>query len=188
MINADVILLRSAAPEDVAGNYASAAILVKATFMLPATLSLYLLPRFVRNRGNRSLVRVGERLTIGITLVSGIALALVFWLAADFVTRLVYGASFGEGSEFLVPLALVYLPWITAQAVLIKLTADASRVAALVAVGAVACQVVGFAIVIPDVNALMWVQGILGTVVVVAFTVLAMKPARSVPARLEIRT
>lgn len=188
MINADVIILRSTAPADVAGNYASAAILVKAAFMLPSTLSIYLLPRFVRNRDDRGLVRTGERLTIGVTMLSGIALALVFWLAGELVVGLVYGAKFDQSGEFLVPLALVYLPWITAQSVLIRLTADASRPAALVAAGALCCQAVGFAVVMPDVRAVMWVQAVLGMVVVAVFAALAWASRRSEPVGLEMRT
>lgn len=180
LINADVIILRSAAPADVAGHYASAAILVKAAFMLPATLSLYLLPRFVRNRDNHRLVRVGERLTIGITLLSGVALTLVFWLAGDLVVSLAYGSSFDQSGEYLVPLALVYIPWMTGQSVLIRLTADASRGAALVTGGAVCCQAVGFAVAMPDVGAVMWVQAALGLVVVAALAALAWRTRRSV--------
>ena len=64
LVNADVIILRAASAATVVGHFASAAVLVKAAFIIPSTLSIYLLPRFVRNRSNDQLVRVGERVTL----------------------------------------------------------------------------------------------------------------------------
>jgi len=172
LANADVIVLRAGASEVVAGTYASAAILVKASFLLPSTLSLYLLPRFVRNRGNRELTRMGESVTVGVTAVAGVALALTFWLIGDVVVRIVYGASFSDGADLLLPLALVYLPWTIAQSVLIRLTAEASRMAALTVVVVAVVQLLGFLLAVPDVAAVLWVQAALGVAVLAIFLLL----------------
>ncbi|GIG20175.1 hypothetical protein Cch01nite_08990 [Cellulomonas chitinilytica] len=181
LINADVVMVRAGAPGDVAGNFASAAILVKASFMLPSTLSLYLLPRFVRNRHNVSLVRTGEMLTIGITAASGLLLTLVFWVAGDFIANLVYGPGFEDTGTFLVPLSLVYLPWMVAQAVLIRLTADASRPAAVTVLVAIAVQAVGFTLALPDVTTLMWIQAAVGAAVLGAFLLLVRRANTTTP-------
>jgi O-antigen/teichoic acid export membrane protein len=165
VVNSDVIVIRATAAGTVAGNFASAAVLVKASFLLPAALSVYLLPRFVSNRGNERLVRLGQRVTVGLTAVSGIALAVVFGLLGSLIVRLVYGPSYAATAPLLFPLALAYLPWIMAQSVLIRLTARASRPAVVVLVVAAVVQLVAFLVVAPDVTALIRVQGVVGVVV-----------------------
>jgi len=172
LLNSDVIALRVGAPGVVAGTFASAAILVKAVFMLPSTLSVYLLPRFVRNRGNEQLVRVGERVTLGVTAVSGLALAAVFWLFGDLIVRLLYGAAFAQSGGLLFKLSLAYLPWIMAWSVYIRLIARASRPAVAVLVVAAILQGIGFWLAVPDVTALMWVQAVIGVAVLISFFVL----------------
>lgn len=169
LANSDVIILRATAPGVAAGNFASAAVLVKAAFLLPATLSVYLLPRFVRNRRNRRLVRLGERVSVAVTAVSGVTLALVFWSLGDQIARLIYGPAFAQGGELLFPLSLAYLPWITAQSVLIRLTAHASLPAFTALVVAAVLQVTGFVIAAPDVTAVIWVQAVVGAAVLAAF-------------------
>jgi O-antigen/teichoic acid export membrane protein len=169
LVNADVIILRAASSGTVAGHFASAAILVKAAFILPSTLSVYLLPRFVRNRGNDQLVRVGERVTLAVTAISGALLALVFWLFGDLVARLVFGPAFAETGALLLPLWLAYIPWLTAQSVLIRLTAHAFRPAVVVLGVAAVAQAVGLVLAAPNVTAMIWVQGVIGIGVLAAF-------------------
>ncbi len=181
LVNADVIVLRATASGEAAGNFASAAILVKASFMLPSTLSVYLLSRFVRNRGNGALMRLGSRLTVGITAAAGVVLALVFSVAGELVGRLVYGGQFDQAGALLLPLSLAYLPWIIAQSVLIRLTASASRPAVAVLLVASLVQAVGFLLAAPDVHAVIAVQGGLGAAVLAAFLVIVGREDRHRP-------
>ncbi len=178
LVNADVIVLRATAGSDVAGNFASAAVLVKASFMLPSTLSVYLLSRFVRNQDNTALVRLGSQLTVGVTVAAGVLLSLVFAVAGDLVAGMVYGTEFQQVGGLLLPLSLAYLPWITAQSVLIRLTAMGSRPAVVVLVVAVVAQAVGFMLAVPHVGALVAVQGGLGVAVLAAFLLIVGRGAR----------
>lgn len=179
LINADVIIVRAGADGVLAGNYASAAVLVKASFMLPATLSIYLLPRFVRSRGDVALARAGERITVGFTVAAGALLALVLGLFGTQVAQLIYGAGYEGAGRLLWPLALAYLPWTTAQSVLIRLTAEASQASVVVVVVAGVLQIAGFLLTLPDVAALLWVQGVLGLAVLAAFLVLSRRLDRT---------
>ena len=179
LISADVIILRASTPVAAAGYFASAAILVKAVFMLPSTLSLYLLPRFVRNRDNDQLVRIGERVTIAATAVTGVGMAAVFWGLGAPIARLVYGSEFTAAGDLLLPLALAYLPWIMAWGLLIRLTAVGSRPAVVVLVVATLVQLAGLALAVPDITAMVWVQATVGLAVLAAFFELVRRLNRS---------
>jgi len=172
LLNSDVVILRAGAPADVAGNFASAAILVKAVFMLPSTLSVYLLPRYVRNRDNEELVRFGEWVTAGVTVGCGLAVTAVFWFFGDLIARLLYGAAFTSTGELLFLLSLAYLPWITAWGVFIRLIARGSRPAVVVLVIATVLQIAGYLAAVPNVTALIWVQAVMGIAVLIGFFVL----------------
>lgn len=178
LTSSDVLLLRAGASETLAGHYAAVAVLVKAAFLLPSTLSLYLLPRFVRNRDNPRLVRLGVLATAGLAAVTGIALVLFFLLFGPLVISLLYGPAYEQAAELLVPVSLAYLPWIVAQGMLIRMTASASKVAAAVLVLSVAGQWVAFTSVIPDVAALLVWQAVIGSVVLVTFVAIESTQAR----------
>ncbi|HEX5994712.1 MAG TPA: oligosaccharide flippase family protein [Jiangellales bacterium] len=168
LVNSDIIVVRATAENVIAGNFASAAVLVKAAFTLPAALSIYLLPRFVRTRDNARLQWLGQWVTIAVTAAAAVVLCLVFWLFGGEIAPLILGSDYTGSVEFLLPLALAYVPWIVAQGVMIRLIAHASRSAlAVLGIGA-AAQVVGFVVVAPDITGILWVQAVIGTAVLAA--------------------
>lgn len=169
LTNADVLLVRISAPEDVAGNYAAAAVLVKTGFLIPSTLALYLLPRFTRNRDNPELTRLGVLASLGLALATGLAMTVVFLLLGDWIIGLLYGPSYDIAEEILVPLSVAYIPWIAAQGLMIKMTSVASKTAAASLIIAVGAQWAAFQAVLPDIHALMLALGATGAAVLIAF-------------------
>jgi O-antigen/teichoic acid export membrane protein len=169
LTSSDVIFLRAGAPEEVVGSYAAATVLVRAGFLIPSTLSLYLLPRFVRNRDNPGLSRTGVLVTLGISLATSGMMTLAFALLGDWLILLLYGEVYGGASALLVPASLAYLPWIAAHGLLIKMTSSASRGAMATLLVAVVAQWLTFTAVIPDVMAMLWAYGLIGAAVLIAF-------------------
>lgn len=173
LTNADVILMRAGAPELLTGNYASVTVLVKAAAILPATLSMYLLPRFVRNRDDKRLTRLGVLFTLGITAATGLAMAAFFAIAGDWVIDVVYGDKFQAGSELLVAVSFAYLPWIMAQGMLIRVTSFASKASAVVLLLSIPVQWIAFTTFIPDLPSMLTAFGIIGVFVLVSFLVIS---------------
>lgn len=162
LTSADVFFLRVLAPPVLAGEYASVAVLVKASFILPSTLSLYLLPRFARNRESVELTRVGVFASIGVSAAAGLVLLLAFWLVGGPVIDVILSGGYAGAKPLLVPIAAAYVPWIILQGLLIQLISDASRVAAVALVMAVGVQAAVFFIFLPDLGATLVAFGILG--------------------------
>ena len=174
----DVFFLRASGADALAGTYAAVTVLVKAGFLVPSTLSLYLLPRFVRNRGNRHLSRLGVLVTLGLSLATSLAMTACFALFGNWLIHLLYGEAFASAAALLVPTSIAYMPWMAAQGMLIKMTSTASRGGALLLVLAVAAQWIAFSAVVPDVYAMLaWFAGI-GVVILVAFLFLDSLQAR----------
>lgn len=158
----DVILVRSGAAEDAAGAYSAGAVLVKMTLILPSTLSLYLLPRFVSSKGNPALSRLGVNLTVGLTAVAGLVIAGVLWMGSSFITALVFGDKYGQTAELLPAMALSWIPWAMTQAILVRITAVASRWGLAVLVTAAAVQWIGAKTVLPNLDAMIALNGAVG--------------------------
>ncbi len=178
LTSSDVIFLRAGAPEDLAGMYASVTVLVKTGFLLPSTLSLYLLPRFVKHRDNPDMSRIGVLATLGLSLGTSVAMIVVFLLLGDWIVALIYPAAYAPASDLLVPAALAYLPWIAAQGMMIKMTSSASPAAAVLLLGASVAQWIAFTVAIPDITAMLISYAVIGTVVLVAFFTIDMRAAR----------
>ena len=147
----DVVLVRSEVSAAEAGAYAAAATLIKTTLIVPATLSLYLLPRFVGHRTNASLTKLGVNVTLGLAALAGLAMAGVVALWGSSIV-LVFGGGYGQASELLVPLALAWIPWTMAQSLLIRITAASSRVALALLVVIAAVQWGIGRLVLPDLH------------------------------------
>lgn len=178
----DVIFLRAGAAESVAGAYAAVTVLVKAGFLVPSTLSLYLLPRFVRTRDNPRLARVGVLATLGLSIGTSLAMVLLFALAGPWLIHLLYGEAYAGASALLVPVALAYMPWMAAQGMLIKMTSTASRGGAIVLAVAVVAQWIAFQLALPNVTAMLgWFAGI-GSAALVAFLLLDSLRSRRISA------
>ena len=93
----------------------------------------------------------------------------MFWLLGDLVARLVFGPAFAQTGTLLLPLWLAYIPWLTAQSVLIRLTAHAFRPAVIVLLVAAVLQAAGLVLAAPNVTAMIWVQALIGIGVLAAF-------------------
>ncbi|QIG38305.1 oligosaccharide flippase family protein [Microbacterium sp. 4R-513] len=178
LTTSDVIFLRAGGADALVGTYASVTVLVKAGFLVPSTLSLYLLPRFVRNRGNRRLSRIGVLATLALSLATSLAMTAFFALFGPWLIHVLYGESFASAADLLVPVSLAYLPWMAAQGMLIKMTSTASRGGAAILIVAVLAQWITFTAVVPDVYAMLaWFAGI-GVVVLTIFLILDSLQAR----------
>lgn len=178
LTSSDVIFLRAGAPEDLAGMYASVTVLVKTGFLLPATLSLYLLPRFVKHRDNPNLSRTGVLATLALSLATSAAMILVFLVLGEWIVALIYPAAYAPATALLVPTALAYVPWIAAQGMMIKMTSSASRAAAVLLVLAAVAQWITFTLTIPDITAMLVSYAAIGTAVLILFFAIDMRNAR----------
>jgi O-antigen/teichoic acid export membrane protein len=164
LTNVDVILVRAGASELVAGSFAAAAVLVKTTLILPATLSLYLLPRFVSSRGNHAMTKLGVNLTLAVTFAGGLVIFLALLLAGELIVAILFGPGYELTVSFLPALALMWLPWAMTQAVLVRITSFASKAGLAVLLLAAVVQWVGSMALLPDVTAMIILNGSLGVV------------------------
>lgn len=166
----DVVLVRSGVEEAVAGSYAAAAVLIKTTLIIPATLSLYLLPRFVNRRRDASMTRLGVNVTLAISFVGGLVmLAVVYW--CDDIIVAVFGGDYEDAVAILPALAVAWLPWAMAQGLLIRLTAVSSRSGLAFLVVLAIVQWFGGRAVLPGVERFIVFNGVVGTVALVALFV-----------------
>lgn len=179
LISADVFFMRMLSTPEAAGSYAAVAVLVKASFLLPSTLSMYLLPRFTRNRTNAELTRVGTLAAAGLSAAAMLVLVTVFFFLGDPIIHLLYGERYADAVSLLVPVAAAYTPWVVLQGAMIHLTSSASRPAALVLLVAVGVQGVAFFIVLPDVSAMLWWFASIGTVLLLVFLLLTRAATRT---------
>lgn len=169
LINVDVLLVRATSDAAASGIYAAAGSLVKSGFLIPSTLSLYLLPRMVRQRGNRSLIRLGVRSTIAVSAAGAVGMLVIFAIAGEPIMHLVFGEDFAVNGLLLVALTAAYAPWIIAQGLLIRVTAVVSRLA-LAVLAAAAILVIGVGLVLlPSVMAFLVMFGATGLVVLIVF-------------------
>jgi len=164
LTNVDVVLVRAGASELMAGSYAAAAVLVKTTLILPATLSLYLLPKFVTARGNSALTRLGVYLIVALTAGSGLVIFAALAVFGRPIVSLLYGPGFEATVQLLPALALMWLPWAMTQAVLVRITAMASKSALVMLIAAAPVQWVVTTLVLPDVALMIAVNTAIGWV------------------------
>ncbi|MEN2738058.1 oligosaccharide flippase family protein [Microbacterium sp. X-17] len=184
LTGADVFFLRAAGPAELTGAYASVVVLVKGAFLLPSTLSLYLLPRFVRNRDNPKLLRLGVAVTLGASLATSVLMILVFAVAGQWLVPLLFGSAYTDAISLLIPISVAYMPWMAAQGMLIKMTSSASPAGAIFTVAVVIVQGAFFALVAPNVEAMLIGLFVLGVLLLSAFLVLdAMRTRRTVSRR-----
>lgn len=162
LTNADVVLVRAGTPEQLSGAYAAAAVLVKTTLIIPATFSLYLLPRFVRSRGNAAMTNLGVSVILGITLLTGFAMFLLVSLWGPWIVGLLFGSHYAATAGIVVGFSIAWLPWALAQGVLVRITAAASKTAlAVFALAAVAQWLVASA-TLPDIDSWLLGNGLIG--------------------------
>jgi O-antigen/teichoic acid export membrane protein len=162
MTNADVVFVRGLVHGEAVGAYAAAAVLIKTTLIVPATFSLYLLPRFVRRRDDTAMTALGVNVILAATIVTGLLMFGVVSLFGDFIVHLLFGAGYAQTEQIVIPFSLAWIPWALAQGVLVRITAAASR-AALIAFGVAIAAQFGLAILtLPSIVNWLLANGILG--------------------------
>jgi len=175
LINADVILVRAGVAPQVAGGYAAAEVVVKTLLIVPATLSLYLLPRFVGRRQDISMTRLGVNVTLVVTLVSGAVMFVGVLLFGNWAIGILFPGSYDTAASLLPGLALMWIPWAAAQGVLIRVTASASRSGVVVFVLAIPAQWILGRLILPDVGRFIAADGILGILVLAGMLVIHLR-------------
>jgi O-antigen/teichoic acid export membrane protein len=182
LTSVDVVLVRAESEPAVAGAYAAAAVLIKTTLIIPATISLYLLPRFVSRRRDASMTMLGVNVTLGITVVAGVAMVGLVALWGEPLST-IFGGGYEDAAAMLPGFAVAWLPWALAQGLLVRLTAVSSRSALVVLVLAAAAQWFGGHAALPGVDRFILVNGIVGAVTFAALfavhLVLARKDGRA---------
>lgn len=168
LTNADVILVRAGTSEIVAGSFAAAAVLIKTTLILPTTLSLYLLPRFVNRRHDAAMTKFGVNITLGLTFLSGVAMYGIVLFAGPLLISVFFGDGYAMSADLLPQLALMWLPWAMALGLLVRITAVASKSALVVIVLVAGVQWIGSTMLLPDVSAMMLFNGTLGALTLTA--------------------
>ncbi|MFP3464446.1 hypothetical protein [Leifsonia sp. SIMBA_070] len=168
LTNADVVFVRAGTPQDVAGAYAAAAVLIKTTLIVPATFSLYLLPRFVRSRGNAALTNLGVTVILVITALTGVAMFVIVAVAGGWIVGLLFGSHYALTGQIVVGFAIAWLPWALAQGILVRITAAASRVALAVFAVATLAQWAAATLTLPNIDAWLVANGVVGLFVFVS--------------------
>ena len=168
LTNADVVFVRAGTPQEVAGAYAAAAVLIKTTLIVPATFSLYLLPRFVRSRGNAALTNLGVTVILGITALTGVAMFLIVLVAGDWIVGLLFGSHYALTGQIVVGFSIAWIPWALAQGILVRITAAASRVGVAVFAVAALAQWAAASLTLPDIDAWLVANGLVGLFVFVS--------------------
>ncbi len=175
LTNIEVVLVRAGTPEVVSGAFAAAAVMAKILLLVPTTLSLYLLPRFVHREADAGAIRYGVNVVLGTVLVCGLGLALLVWLLGDTFVAVLFGDGYALAADLLPWMAVAYLPWALAQGLLIRLTASASVEALAVLVVSAVLQWVAASLLLPDVYLMIAAIGGIGVLATSALFVLHLR-------------
>ena len=170
--NIDVILVRALTASDFAGTYAAAAVLVKAAFMVPATLSLYLLPRFVKQENNSNLTRLGTQATLGLTFATSLGMLIVFGFWGSTIGGILYGDQYNFSNGLLPLLTLAFMPWALTQALLIRITALSSGLGLIILSTITGLLVVLIFVTLPDVLLMLTSVGVSGVLALLSFWII----------------
>lgn len=167
LTNADVVYVRALVPEELAGAYAAAAVVIKTTLVIPTTLSLYLLPRFVRSRGDASMTNLGVNVILGVTLVSGIVMFVFVFFFGGVVVDILFGARYEDSVPILIGLALSWIPWALSQGILVRTTAAVSKAGVIVIAVAALAQWASARLFLPNITWWLVANGCVGLLVFV---------------------
>jgi O-antigen/teichoic acid export membrane protein len=144
LTNIDLVYVRALLPPSDAGTYAVAAGVVKATLIVPGTISLFLLPRLAKS--SKSSKPFGREMGLSLVLAGSTiaALSVIFLLWGSKLLSLIFGSSYQFDNAFLGGLAIAFTPWIICQTLLIRLNAHATTVGVYAFLAAAAVQLVVF--------------------------------------------
>jgi O-antigen/teichoic acid export membrane protein len=101
LTNLDVIVAKVVLTAESAGQFAAAATLAKAVFLVPQAVSFVLLPRVAARSAALQDTGMLLGLGLGVTLVAGGLASLVMWALADPLLRITYGAGFEASAGLL---------------------------------------------------------------------------------------
>ncbi|WP_157981684.1 polysaccharide biosynthesis protein [Protaetiibacter intestinalis] len=181
LTSADVIFVRAGVGGDDAGAYAAAGVLVKALLIVPATLGLYLLPRFVGRRDDAAMTRLGVNVILAITVLCGLLMVLATWLFGPWLVGVLYPESYALTSQLLPWMALMWLPWAAAQGVLVRITAARSRAGMVIVLLVVALQTAVALLTLHDLEAFMLGYGLTGLAALIALFAVHAATSRTLP-------
>ena len=107
LTNADIIAAKASLPSDVAGTYASAALIGKIALYVPAAISLVLLPRATAliERGGNAFRPVW--LTLVTVALIGVSVTLGMAVLPDSVITTIFGPDYAAATNLIVPLSAV---------------------------------------------------------------------------------
>lgn len=167
----DTIFARIWASEEIAGQFAAAAAGAKVMLLVPAALSMYLLPKFVRFADNRSVMLRGVYLSLVVSLGFGGVLALMFLVFAPLI-QFVLGDSYRPAVELMPILALALIPLAGAQAVFIRILTLGKIAPLVLLVSLSTLQALAFWITLPNVSEFLTAIAIVGILAVIAGVVI----------------
>lgn len=169
LISMDVTWVRMLSSNETAGEYSAATTIVKMAFLVPTTLALYLLPRFARNIDDHGYQLRAVLWSVGAATASGLGLAGLLWLWPSLLTW-VLGPSYQGVESIAVAVALAFLPWVIAQAIVTQLTARGSATSIVVLVATAVVQFCLAWLLLPNLQAWIIAQGALGTLVLLCLS------------------
>ena len=167
----DTIFVRIWASEGVAGQFAAAAAAAKVMLLVPAALSMYLLPKFVRYAENRSVMLRGVYLSLTVSLGFGVALAVMFIFFAPIIL-FVLGDSYRPAIALMPSLALALVPLAGAQAVFIRILTLGKIAPLVLLISLSTFQALVFWITLPNISEFLAAIAIIGTLTVIAGVVI----------------
>lgn len=167
LTNIDIVFVRALIPATDSGNYAVVASLIKASLIIPGTVSLFLLPKLAKQSGNS----LGKPLFA--TLIFSFAAIILFtglmYFFGSFLFSLIFGSQYQLSNYFLATVSFTFLPWLLAQALLIKLNAQARFIGIPILVAVGIAQSLIFIQTLPNLELAIWSNGAIG---VVCFTLM----------------
>lgn len=171
LTNVDVVFVRALSNHVDAGLYAVSATLVKTGFIVPGTLSLYFLPKFVKEGSDTGKLNF----PIFVTTLGMLVLTAFLVLLGPFVIKLLFGPHYDVDSFFLLALCLSSAPWVFIQTLLIRANSQASIRAAIFLVLSAAIQWPVFILTLPNIELMLMANGILGVTLLAALILILHK-------------
>lgn len=161
LTNIDIVFVRAQTTQVVAGNYAVAAALIKATLIIPGTVSLFLLPKLAKKPTSNTIDR-SLYVTMMISFFGISAFSCILFFFGSTIFSILFGNQYALTNEFLATVAFTFSPWLLAQALLIKLNAKAVRIGVPLLVVIAICQAIMFTATLPNLEVAIWSNGAIG--------------------------
>lgn len=163
LTNIDIVFVRADLPGAEAGNYAVAASIIKATLIVPGTISLYLLPRLAKQHSNNTLGKP-LLLTLLVSLTGILILTAVLFTFGSSIFELIFGHQYELSNPFLATVSFTFTPWLLSQALLIKLNARTLFIGVPLLFAISLVQATLFSVTLPNLDAALWGNGAVGMV------------------------